>query len=69
MYVSILPLLRSSSQPVDSYEGFRSDYIHFSVSVVAPLNEVNETMRENAENQNSLHMSPKAFAHFFAWWR
>jgi hypothetical protein len=59
----------ADGQPVDSYEGFRSDYIHFSVSVVAPLNEVKGKMKDDAENQNSLHMSPKAFAHFFAWWK
>lgn len=54
---------------VDSYEGFRSDFIHFSVSVVAPLSPSKGRLKDDAENQNSLHMSPKAFAHFFAWWK
>ena len=53
---------------VDSYEGFRSDFIHFSVSVVAPLNPLSEKLQDCAESQNSLHLSPKAFAHFFNWW-
>lgn len=59
----------ADDQEFDSYEGFRSDYIHFSVSVVAPLNPPKENADDNAENQNSLHLTPKAFAHFFAWWR
>ena len=50
----------------DSYEGLRSDFIHFSVSCVAPLNASTSTKSDLA---NSLHFSPKAFAHFFAWWK
>lgn len=54
---------------IDSYEAFRSDYIHFSVSLVAPReNEGVAPRGTTAETHNSLHLSPKAFAHFFAWW-
>ena len=55
--------------PVDSYEGFRSDWIHFSVSVVAPLNAADPSPNLNAEQHNGFHFSPKASAHFLAWWR
>ena len=54
---------------MDSYEGFRSDYIHFSVSLVAPTSCVGKDDDENAEKNNSLHFSPKAFAHFSSWWK
>jgi hypothetical protein len=57
-------------EPADSYEGFRSDYIHFSVSLVAPIAaKPGVDDNEDAEKNNSLHFSPKAFAHFFAWWK
>jgi hypothetical protein len=57
---------------VDSYEGFRSDYIHFSVSLVAPREAGGvEAMAKGsaAVTHSSIHMNPKAFAHFFNWWR
>ncbi|KAK9898273.1 hypothetical protein P389DRAFT_193319 [Cystobasidium minutum MCA 4210] len=43
----------------DSYWGFRSDFIHFSVSVVAN--------RPNSP-ANTLHLTPNGFDHFWAWW-
>ncbi|BEI90738.1 uncharacterized protein CcaverHIS019_0308080 [Cutaneotrichosporon cavernicola] len=55
----------------DSYEGFRSDYIHFSVSLVAPREAGGvEPMATGsaAITHSSIHMNPKAFAHFFNWW-
>jgi hypothetical protein len=45
----------------DSYEGFRSDFIHFSPSIVA-----NTASKQHQES--SFHFTPKGFAHFFAWW-
>lgn len=54
---------------IDSYEGFRSDFIHFSVSLAAPRDpDLNVPKGSSAETHNSLHLSPKAFAHFFNWW-
>ncbi|KAL1408382.1 Protein SABRE [Vanrija albida] len=55
--------------PFDSYEGFRSDFIHFSVSLDAPRDGDKDQKSVDAETHNSLHLTPKAFAHFFAWWR
>ncbi|CDK28174.1 unnamed protein product [Kuraishia capsulata CBS 1993] len=42
----------------DSYRGFKSRYIHMSISV--------ESSGDNA--YSSLHLSPMLFRHFFAWW-
>ncbi|WVF69291.1 hypothetical protein IAT40_004067 [Kwoniella sp. CBS 6097] len=55
--------------PVDSYEGFRSDYIHFSVSLVAPTQAHPATRPENEDpnHVNSLHAAPKASHHFLQW--
>ncbi|TFK43439.1 golgi-body localization protein domain-containing protein [Crucibulum laeve] len=49
----------------DSYNGFRSDFIHLSVSLVSSLRTSKTTRDRNASN---LHLTPKAFAHFFSWW-
>lgn len=65
-------LTLEAGHPMDSYERFRSDYIHFSVSLVAPRepNGVSPEGRgSDAETHSSIHMTPKAFAHFFNWWR
>jgi hypothetical protein len=56
-------------QKVDSYDGFRSDYIHFSVSVTCPLREIDPDHPPDSTSHNSLHLSPKAFAHFNSWWK
>src|SRR5271167_661862 len=47
----------------DSYHGFRSDYMHGSLSVISPR----DTLSNDA--YNTIHLTPKAFTHFFAWWR
>ncbi|WVN88723.1 uncharacterized protein L203_103936 [Cryptococcus depauperatus CBS 7841] len=51
----------------DSYEGFRSDFIHFSVSLVA--GEQLPSIEEALEKVSSLHFAPKASHHFLKWWR
>ncbi|KAK8858435.1 hypothetical protein IAR55_002662 [Kwoniella newhampshirensis] len=51
---------------VDSYEGFRSDYIHFSVTLVTPTQEVPASKHEMV---NSLHFAPKSTYHFLSWWK
>lgn len=45
----------------DSYAGFRSNFIHFSTSLVSPL-------RHDTKKHNSFHLTPKTFAHFWSWW-
>lgn len=51
-----------SASDFDSYEGFRSDFIHFSPSIVA-------NQQGDKRNESSFHFTPMGFAHFFAWWR
>lgn len=43
----------------DSFAGFRSDFIHFSVSVVAD---------DPDSPANTIHLTPNGFTHFWAWW-
>ena len=67
---SLGPGDRADGQTADSYEGFRSDYIHFSVSLVSPADEARRGgLAAEADKHNSMHLTPKAFAHFFAWWK
>ncbi|KAF8759703.1 RNA pol II promoter Fmp27 protein domain, partial [Rhizoctonia solani] len=54
----------STADPeIDSFAGFRSNFIHFSVSLISPSNS-----SLSKTGYNSFHLSPKAFAHFFSWW-
>ncbi|KAH9943489.1 golgi-body localization protein domain-containing protein [Epithele typhae] len=48
--------------PEDSYNGFRSDFIHMSISLKSGLR---KTARISPSN---LHLSPEVFAHFWSWW-
>lgn len=59
------------SQKIDSYEGFRSDFIHFSVSLVAPDGNGfdHRKKEEMPDSVNSLHFAPKASHHFLSWWK
>jgi hypothetical protein len=57
-------------QTVDSFEGFRSDFIHFSPSISTfgkPMPSASEAKPDL--NRSSFHFTPKGFTHFFAWWR
>lgn len=50
----------------DAYRGFRSNFIHLAIAVSSiPENWKNEDYKES---YNSIHLSPKFFAHFFQWW-
>lgn len=52
----------NSHEPVDSYYGFRSNFIHLSTSLVSPL-------RGNVnEPRAAFHLTPKTFTHFWSWW-
>lgn len=52
-------VIRPHFQHLDSYRAFRSDFIHFSISVVANRPE---------SPANTLHLTPNGFTHFRAWW-
>lgn len=53
----------------DAYNGFRSNHIHMSVAVVAPVTRVWSLQnREPSASYNTVHLTPKFFTHFFSWW-
>jgi len=69
-----------ASQIVDSFAGFRSDFIHFSLSLTSPANLPlpgrDDHHAADADNQysgrngyNSFHFSPHAMTHFHRWWK
>ncbi|OJA13790.1 hypothetical protein AZE42_00523 [Rhizopogon vesiculosus] len=52
-------------QPLhDSYRGFRSDFIHLSVSLTSSLH----SPCPDPSSPSSFHLTPHAFAHFWSWW-
>lgn len=57
------------SQNYDAYRGFRSNHIHLSIAVVAPVNRDWTTKNTKPSmSYNAVHMSPRFFTHFFDWW-
>ncbi|MCJ1404875.1 hypothetical protein MMC11_008101 [Xylographa trunciseda] len=53
----------------DAFRGFRSQYIHLSVAVVAPVDrDWSVTNLKPSSSYNSIHMTPRFFTHFFDWW-
>lgn len=74
-------VLTFSLQVDDSFAGFRSDFIHFSISLTSPLTlplpsnagKVEtpplDDVAVDGEGYNSLHFGPQAATHFWAWWR
>lgn len=53
----------------DAFRGFRSDHIHLSVSVIAPLSRswaVDDV--QPSASYNTVHLTPRFFTHFFNWW-
>lgn len=47
----------------DAYGGFRSDFLHLAISVVSIPQDDDDFV-----SYNSVHLTPKFFAHFFKWW-
>jgi hypothetical protein len=59
-----IKLRPSTGNPkIDSFAGFRSEHIHFSLSLISL-----SSPSLSKAGYNSFHLSPKAFAHFFSWW-
>ncbi|KAF8314787.1 hypothetical protein DL93DRAFT_2227867 [Clavulina sp. PMI_390] len=46
---------------IDSYDGFRSQHVHLSVSLES-------SSSTNTEAVNSIHLSPDKSSHFWSWW-
>ncbi|KAK3368158.1 mitochondrial protein from FMP27-domain-containing protein [Podospora didyma] len=55
--------------PYDAFRGFRSQHIHLSVAVRAPVDrEWTASNAEPSRSYNTVHLTPRFFTHFFAWW-
>ncbi|KAK9469996.1 mitochondrial protein from FMP27-domain-containing protein, partial [Dipodascopsis tothii] len=54
----------------DSYAGFRSHQIHLALSVECPGSRGWDPLyqAEATNSYNTVHLSPRAFTHFFKWW-
>ncbi|KAI9734482.1 MAG: hypothetical protein M1818_006871 [Claussenomyces sp. TS43310] len=53
----------------DAFDGFRSHHIHLSIAVKAPSDR--DWALENTQpsrSYNTVHLTPRFFTHFFAWW-
>ncbi|KAH7887657.1 golgi-body localization protein domain-containing protein [Phlebopus sp. FC_14] len=55
----------STSKTQDSYRGFRSDFIHLSISITSALQQGSPGY---IPQPSSFHLTPKAFASFWSWW-
>jgi len=56
-------------QVYDAFRGFRSEHIHLSIAVVAPVDrDWSVTNLKPSTSYNSVHMTPRFFTHFFDWW-
>lgn len=55
--------------PYDAFRGFRSNHIHLSVAIRAPMDgQFPISNVKNSESYNTVHLSPRFFSHFYAWW-
>ncbi|KAJ9652207.1 Protein SABRE [Neophaeococcomyces mojaviensis] len=56
-------------QDYDAYRGFRSHHVHMSVTLAAPFGRDWTTQQVTpSQSYNSVHLTPRFFSHFFAWW-
>ena len=55
--------------PYDAFRGFRSQHIHLSIAVSAPVDR-NWTSLEpqSSKSYNTVHLTPRLFTLFFSWW-
>lgn len=61
--------ISSSGQDYDAFRGFRSNHIHLSVAVTAPMDrEWNMNNLKPSTSYNTVHLTPRFFTHFFSWW-
>lgn len=55
--------------PYDAFRGFRSQHIHLSIAVRAPVDrDWASPDVEPSRSYNTVHLTPRFFTHFFAWW-
>ncbi|CAJ2506947.1 Uu.00g081330.m01.CDS01 [Anthostomella pinea] len=55
--------------PYDAFRGFRSQYIHLSIAVRAPVDrDWTSSELQPSRSYNTVHLTPRFFTHFYAWW-
>lgn len=56
--------------PYDAFRGFRSQHIHLSIAVKAPIDRdwASSELQPPTRSYNTVHLTPRFFTHFFAWW-
>lgn len=55
--------------PYDAFKGFRSQHIHLSIAVRAPVDrDWASSDVETSRSYNTVHLTPRFFTHFFSWW-
>ncbi|KAI0180260.1 mitochondrial protein from FMP27-domain-containing protein [Hypoxylon sp. FL1284] len=60
---------QDESHPYDAFRGFRSQHIHLSLAVRAPLDrDWASSEVQPSKSYNTVHLTPRFFTHFFAWW-
>ncbi|EMR10372.1 hypothetical protein PNEG_01623 [Pneumocystis murina B123] len=59
-----------NGQKYDAFKGFRSHYIHGSLSIICPIDVSlpDSKFNEKIKSYNAIHLTPKVFQHFFNWW-
>ncbi|KAL5335400.1 mitochondrial protein from FMP27-domain-containing protein [Aspergillus crustosus] len=60
---------QSQRKDYDAYRGFRSNHIHLSVAIIAPVSKNwNSDLIQPTTSYNTVHLTPRFFTHFFSWW-
>ncbi|KAI8882880.1 hypothetical protein K501DRAFT_185718 [Backusella circina FSU 941] len=59
----------SGIENYDAYRGFRSDYIHLSISIIKTSSETADNIKSKNVVGNSMHLSPGFVDHFVTWFR
>ncbi|KAI1410196.1 mitochondrial protein from FMP27-domain-containing protein [Hypoxylon sp. FL1857] len=58
-----------ASLPYDAFRGFRSQHIHLSLAIRAPVDrDWTSSESQPTKSYNTVHLTPRFFTHFFAWW-
>ncbi|KAI5811000.1 mitochondrial protein from FMP27-domain-containing protein [Peziza echinospora] len=65
-YAKALP----GDQVYDAFRGFRSQYLHLSISVISPIErDWSDPNSAPSLSYNTIHLTPKFFTHFYAWFQ
>ncbi|KAG0168982.1 hypothetical protein DFQ28_005286 [Apophysomyces sp. BC1034] len=62
-------MMENQGKNYDAYAGFRSDFIHLSISIVKLSAEQYDKVNIESASMNSMHISPGFLEHFVSWFR